>query len=47
MLVIVWVVHLYWKITIVSYCMGCASLRVDNNCELFMGCASILEDNQC
>ena len=32
MLVIVWAVHLYGKITIASYCMGCASLWVDNHC---------------
>ena len=28
MLVIVWAVHLYGKITIVSYFMGCASVLV-------------------
>ena len=30
MLVIVWVVHLYSKITSVSYCMACASVLEDN-----------------
>ena len=37
MLVIVWVVHLYWKITSVSYCMGCLSVLEDNQCKLFHG----------
>ena len=32
MLVIVWVVHLYGKITCVNYCMDCASVREDNQC---------------
>ena len=32
MLVIVWAVHLYWKIISVSYCMGCVSVREDNQC---------------
>ena len=32
MLVIVCVVHLYGKITIVGYCMGCVSVRGDNRC---------------
>ena len=32
MLVIEWVVHLYSKITNVSYCMACASVREDNQC---------------
>ena len=32
MLVVVWVVHLYGKITSVSYCMDCASAREDNMC---------------
>ena len=31
-LVIVWVVHLYWKITSVSNCMVCAYVREDNQC---------------
>ena len=31
MLVIVWVVHLYWKITSVSYSKGCVSGRKDTN----------------
>ena len=31
MLVIVWVVHLNWKITIVSYFMGCVSGGKDTN----------------
>ena len=30
MLVVVWVVHLYGKITSVSYCMGFASVKEDN-----------------
>ena len=34
MLVIVWAEHLYWKISSVSYCMGCASVREDNQCSL-------------
>ena len=32
MLVIVWAVYLYGKITIVSYFMGCASVGEDNQC---------------
>ena len=32
MLVIVCVVHMYGKITIVIYCMGCASVGKDNQC---------------
>ena len=32
MLVIVWVLHLYGKITSVSYCVGCASVQVANKC---------------
>ena len=32
MIVIVWAVHLYRKITSVSYCMGFASVREDNQC---------------
>ena len=32
MLVIVWAVRLYEKITSVSYCVGCASLQEDNQC---------------
>ena len=32
MFVIVWVVHLCGKITIVGYCMGCASVWEDNQC---------------
>ena len=35
MLVIVCVVHMYGKITIVSYCMDCASAWKDNQCKLF------------
>ena len=34
MLVFVWAVHLYRKITIVSYFMGCASVREDNQCYI-------------
>ena len=37
MLVIVWAVHLYGKITSVSYCMGCASVKVANQGLLFNG----------
>ena len=37
MLVIVCVVHLYGKITSVSYCMGCVSVQGDNQCELLYG----------
>ena len=48
MLVIVWAVHLYGKITIVSYCMGCVSVRGDiTGVSYCMGCASIREDNHC
>ena len=32
MLVIVWVVHMYRKVTSVSYCMVCASVQEDNQC---------------
>ena len=32
MLVIVCVVHLYGKITSVSYCMGCVSVRKKYEC---------------
>ena len=32
MLVIVWVVHLYGKITSVNYCMNYASVWKDNQC---------------
>ena len=32
MLDIVWVVQLYGKITIVSYCMDCASVGKDAQC---------------
>ena len=34
MLVIVWAVHLYGRITSVSYCMVCASIRLDNQGKL-------------
>ena len=37
MLVIVWAVHLYGKITISSYFMGYASVREDNQCQLLYG----------
>ena len=37
MLVIAWVVHLYREITSVSYCMGCVSVREDNQCLLLYG----------
>ena len=32
MLVIVWALHLYGKITSVSYSMGFASVQEDNQC---------------
>ena len=32
MLVVVWVVYLYGKITSVRCCMGCVSVREDNQC---------------
>ena len=47
MLVIECVVHLYLKITSVSYFMGCESIcKKTRFCDC-MGCASVREDNQC
>ena len=37
MLVIVWEVHLYGKITSVGYCMGFASVQKGNQCQLLYG----------
>ena len=37
MLIIVWTVHLYVKITSVSNSMGCAYVLEDNQCKLFYG----------
>ena len=41
MLVIVWGLYLYEQITIVSYCMGCASVREDTSVSCCMDCASV------
>ena len=37
MFVIVWAVHLYVKITSVSYCMVCATVWEDYQCQLLYG----------
>ena len=47
MLVIVWFVQLYWKITIDSYFMGCESVCKKTRFSDCMGCASLRLDNQC
>ena len=47
MLVIVCDVHLYWKITSVSNCMGCVSVCKKTRFSDCMVCASVREENQC
>ena len=44
MLVIVWVLHLYGKITSVSYCTGCTTVQVANKGLLLYGwcCYAVL-----
>ena len=37
MLVVVWVVYLYRKITSARCCMGFASVQEDNQCQLLYG----------
>ena len=41
MLVIVWIVYLYGKITSISYCMGFASVLEDTRESYCMGCVSV------
>ena len=46
-LVIVCVVHQYWKITSVSYFTGCESVCKKTRFSDCMVCASVREENQC
>ena len=47
MLVIVWFVHLYGKITSVSYLWAVHLYGKITSVSYCMGCASVWEDNQC